>query len=35
MFADGGDARCDLGALRDQEALFGGGGVGLDRLSAA
>jgi DDE family transposase len=23
MFADGGDARCDLGALRDQEALFG------------
>ena len=23
MFTDGGDARCDLGALRDQEALFG------------
>ena len=30
MLADGGDARCDLGALRDHEGVVRGGGVGLD-----
>ena len=33
MLADGGECVSDLGATRDQDALFGSGGVGLDRVS--
>ena len=33
MLADGGECVSDLGAVREQDALFGGGGVGLDRVS--
>ena len=32
MLADGGECVSDLGAVREQDALFGDGGVGLDRV---